>query len=187
VNTGHLERLLDRQLREDAREPAGNHGLPRARRAREQKVVPARRRQLERAPCALLAPHVREVRTPRSVPPFRRNDGARLEGAAQIGARLGEVLNRNRLDPGESSLRADSRTDEPVEPRRAASAATSAPGTGRTRPSRASPRGRRAERAAQRGSGARAASTASAMEGRNPTPPSSAPPRELTVSRRSGH
>ena len=85
-------------------------------RAREQKVVPARRRQLERATGALLAPHVGEVGTSRSVAPFRPDDGARLEGAAQVGARLGEVLDRNRLDPGESSLRRGlGRTDEPVE------------------------------------------------------------------------
>ena len=85
-------------------------------RAREQKVVPASRRQLESATGALLAPHVGEVGTPRSVAPFRRDDGAGLEGAAQVSACLGEVLDRDRLDPAQSGfLRGLGRTDEPVE------------------------------------------------------------------------
>ncbi len=116
VNAGHLERLLDRKLREDARKPASEHRLPCPGRARKQKVVPARRRQLERPSGALLAPDVGEVGTPISVAPFRRDDGAGLEGAAQVGARLGEVLDRDRLDSRKSSLRRGlGRADEPGE------------------------------------------------------------------------
>ena len=116
VNTGYLERLLERQLREDPWQPSGEHRFSRPGRARHQKVVPARRRQLESASSAFLAAHVGEVGTARSVAPFRRADGARLESAAQVGARLSEVFDRNRLDPGQSSLRRRlGGTDEPVE------------------------------------------------------------------------
>ena len=179
VNARHLERLLDRQLREDAREPAGEHRLPRAGRACEEKVVPARRRQLERATGALLAPHVGEVGTSRSVAPFRRDDGAGLEGAAQVGARLGEVLDRDRLDPGESSLRRRlGRTDEPVEAgparrlggdERAGHGANAA--VQRELPERgvlSEPLGGDLVRGGKHRERDR--------EGRNPTPPSSAPP-----------
>src|SRR5215217_1320080 len=99
VNASHLERLLERQLRKDARKPSGEHRLPRAGRARQQKVVPARGRQLESAPGTFLAPYVGEVGTAHSVTSVRRADGGGLEGAAEVGARLGEVLDRNGLDP----------------------------------------------------------------------------------------
>ena len=116
VNPGHLERLLDRQLREDAGESSGEHRLPRPGWAREQEIVPARRRQLESATGALLAAHIGEVGTAPAVAPFRRDDGPRLESAAQVGARLGEVLDGDRFDSRQSGLRRGlGRTDQPVQ------------------------------------------------------------------------
>src|SRR6187431_1971514 len=58
----HLERLLPRQPGQDPRKAAREHRLPGAGRSREKDVVPAGGRDLESAPCALLATHVGEVR-----------------------------------------------------------------------------------------------------------------------------
>ena len=91
---------------------------------------------------ALLAAHIGEVGTARSVALVRRDDGARLEGAAQVGARLGEVLTGIGSIPAKAASGADSRGQMSGRGLPAAPpAATSAPGTGRTRPSSASSEG----------------------------------------------
>ena len=154
-------------------QPAGKHRLPRPGRAGEEKVVPARRRQLERATGALLAPHVGEVGPARSVasgradrrhearrcragrhPPPRgaRPESARSPASAASGADSGGQMSRSR----------------PA--RRAASAATSAPGTGRTRPSSASSPSAACWASRSAGIWCEAASTARAMGRSKPDP-----------------
>ena len=61
VDGGRLERLVERERRQDARQPPRHHRLARARGADEQQVVPAGRRNLERPPRQRLAAHVGEV------------------------------------------------------------------------------------------------------------------------------
>ena len=105
VDPRHLERLVVRQRREDRRQAAGEHGLARARRPREQEVVRTGRRQLERPAAAFLPADVPEVGQ-------GRRGGARLVGrsgsdllvAAQVADRLGEVPHAHDLDPRESRL-----------------------------------------------------------------------------------
>ena len=48
VDFGRLQRLLQSQRRQDRGQPFGQHGFPGARRADEQHVVPARRRDFQR-------------------------------------------------------------------------------------------------------------------------------------------
>lgn len=61
MDGGHFQRFLEVERRQDARGPLGHHRLARAGRAREQHVVPARRRDLQGPPRELLAPDVREI------------------------------------------------------------------------------------------------------------------------------
>ena len=61
VDPRDLERGVGVERRQDPRQAAREHRLPRAGRAAEEDVVPARGRQLERAPGAFLAAHVGEV------------------------------------------------------------------------------------------------------------------------------
>jgi len=107
VDPGHLERLDVVERRQDPREAARKHRLPGSRRSGEQEVVRAGRGDLERAPRALVAPHVRKIglwRWREYAVPVRRVVGRRLALASQESHRLGEVCERNRLDPGQRRL-----------------------------------------------------------------------------------
>ena len=61
VDARHLERLVPRQRRQDARQPAPEHRLARSRRAGEQHVVLSGGGELERAAAALLPAHLGEI------------------------------------------------------------------------------------------------------------------------------
>ena len=104
VDAGHLERRRGLESRQQAGQAPRKHRLARARRPREQQVVPARGGDLERPPRALLSSDVREVGQRRRVVRARRHDRVWLELAAQVGDRVGEVPHRDRLDAGERSL-----------------------------------------------------------------------------------
>ena len=58
---GHLDRLVQRERRQDAREATGEHGLPRARRPEHDHVVRPRGGDLERALGVGVTPDVGEV------------------------------------------------------------------------------------------------------------------------------
>src|SRR6266545_2072705 len=58
----HLERLLQRERRENPREPAREHRLPRPGRTGEQEVMAPRGGELERPSSAFLPTHFREIR-----------------------------------------------------------------------------------------------------------------------------
>jgi hypothetical protein len=62
VDLRRLQRLFERRLREDRRQPAGEHGLTGAWRADHEQVVRARRGDLQRALGMLLAAHLGEIR-----------------------------------------------------------------------------------------------------------------------------
>ena len=121
MDARHLECLVGRERRQDPRQTPPEHRLPRPRRAAEQQVVPARRRELERAPRPLLAAHVREIRQRRDDAAVQRQHRIRLEVAAEIRDRVGEVPDRDRLDARERRLgRRLRRTEQPLEPHAAA-------------------------------------------------------------------
>ena len=61
VDRRHLERFVERQRRQNARQPARQHRLARAGRADEQQVVAAGRGDLERPPRQRLPAHVGQV------------------------------------------------------------------------------------------------------------------------------
>ena len=61
VDARRFQRLLERHVRQNARQAARHHRLAAARRADHQHVVPARRGDLQRALGALLPAHVRKV------------------------------------------------------------------------------------------------------------------------------
>ena len=110
VDPRHLERLRVPERRQDPRESSREHRLPRPRRACEEEVVPARGRDLERPPRALLAPHGREVglsadRPGGAVPLERRRC---LDLAAEVGDRLGEVPTPTASIPASAASPADS-------------------------------------------------------------------------------
>ncbi len=106
VDPRHLERGVGVERRQDPRQAPREHRLPRAGRAAEEEVVPARSRQLERASGAFLATHVREVGHRGGAMAVRRERrlGLELELAAQVRGRLGEVPDRDRGDARESGL-----------------------------------------------------------------------------------
>ena len=87
--------------------------------------MPAGRRELERAPRALLPAHVREIRAPRTAP--RRSRAPRGSGSSSISPRrirdrLGEVADGHGVDAGERRLlRRLRRAEQPLdsEPSRA--------------------------------------------------------------------
>ena len=142
---------LVREQRQDPGQPAGEHRLAGARRPREQQVVPARGRELERAPGALLTADVDEVgrRQVADVAVPARRLGAASRLAAQVGDRLGEMPHRNRLDAGQRHLgarlgRADRarRGRRGARPRRRRARRRPA-AAGRRAPARRRPRGRR--------------------------------------------
>ena len=114
-----LERLVLGERRQDPRQPAGEHRLARAGRSGEEKVVPPGRGDLERSPRAFLAPDVAEIgRRGRVAVRRRRLVRRRIALAAQIRDGLGEVPDRDGLDPGEGGLgRRLRRTQDPRQPR----------------------------------------------------------------------
>ena len=61
VDARHLQRFLQRHIRQNPRQAARHHRLAAARRADHQHVVAARRRDFQRALRALLAAHIREI------------------------------------------------------------------------------------------------------------------------------
>ena len=65
VNLGGFDGLGKGQRRQDARQPLRQHRLAGARRPDHEHVVPARRRDFERALGGGLAAHVAEIRGPR--------------------------------------------------------------------------------------------------------------------------
>ena len=72
--------------------------------------------ELERASSPFLPPDFGEVGPARAVRRGRRLDGTRVGEPSKVRARLGQVLDGNGLDAGESRLRRRfRRTDEPVE------------------------------------------------------------------------
>ena len=98
VDARHLERLVPRQRRQDARQPPSEHRLARSRRAREQHVVLSRGRELESPAAALLTAHLGEVGQERLlelVAAGRRGERNVLL-APEVGDRLGQVVHRDR-------------------------------------------------------------------------------------------
>src|SRR5207302_7434136 len=61
VDPCHLERFVLWQRRQDARQPTGEHRLPRPRWAAQEQVVASRRRKLERTARPLLPAYVGEI------------------------------------------------------------------------------------------------------------------------------
>jgi hypothetical protein len=102
----HLERGVGLERRQDPRQPAREHRLPRAGRTAEENVVPTGRGQLERAPGAFLPADVGQIRCRRCAMAVRRERllGLELALSAQIRDRLGEVPDRDRGYSGERSL-----------------------------------------------------------------------------------
>ena len=111
VDPRHLERLVARERRQDARQAATEHRLARARRPGEENVVLARGGELERPPPALLAPHLREIGHERllELVASRRGGERDLLLAAEVGDRLREVVDGDDVDAGESGLRTPTR------------------------------------------------------------------------------
>ena len=105
VDSRHLERLVRRQARQDARKTLGQHGLADSRWSRKQEVVATRCGELERTLRALLPAHVREIPTRRLGPaPVRRLDRRRIPLTAEVRDGLGEVPNGDRLDSRQGGL-----------------------------------------------------------------------------------
>ena len=86
-------------------------------RAGEQEVVSTRRGDLERAPGSFLAPHVREIRL-RSLGwmTVALDPGLRVTLAAEVGRSVREMVQRDRLDPGQCSFGAGTRRAEDRKP-----------------------------------------------------------------------
>ena len=123
VDAGHLERLVPRQRRQDAREPPPEHRLAGSRRACEQDVVLSRRRELERAAPALLAAHLGEVGQERllELVASGRSGERDVLLAPQVGDRLGQVVHRDDVDARQRRLgRRLGRADEAGQPCRRA-------------------------------------------------------------------
>ena len=143
VDARHLERRVVVQRRQDPRQTPREHRLARAGRPGEEQVVPSGGSDLERPARPLLAANLGTGRGPRPATRSRRRAAAARAGRAhRAGTR------RPRRDDGHRPARC--RRARPRAPdsaaqtrcvspdRRAPSAATSAPATGRSRPSRAS-------------------------------------------------
>jgi hypothetical protein len=88
VDLGHRDRLRQAERRQDPRQPAGEHGLPRAGRSEEEEVVAPRRRHLQRPLRRLLPAHLGEV--------GRSHHDVGGEGGSGDGRHLG--LSRQMLD-----------------------------------------------------------------------------------------
>ena len=117
VDARDLERALGVERRQDAREPPREHRLPRSRRPAEQQVVRARGSDLECTARALVPAHVGEVGRRDRSHDRRRLELVRLLLAAQIGDRVGEMAERQRLDARERRLcRRVRRAEQPLDP-----------------------------------------------------------------------
>ena len=106
------------EARQDSRQTARQHRLPRSGWAAEQQVVPTRRGKLQRPPRPLLAFHIREIRPfGLQVRPVQREllHRRRDPVAPEIVDRLHQVVQRYRLDPRQRCLRRAVRSAE--EPR----------------------------------------------------------------------
>ena len=193
VDARDLERLVRRERRQDAGQPAREHRLARSRRAREQEVVTSSGGDLERTPPSLLPADVGEIRvqtTGRRLA-VRRLERRRLALAAQVRGGLGEVAKRHGLDAGKRGLGGRvGRAEEPLEPALAAllpRRRARRPPAARGRRARARRR-QRARRSRSRGIWCDAASTARAI-GRSKPEPSLRRPAgaRFTVIRCRGH
>ena len=191
VDAHHLERLARLERRQDRGQPSAEHRLPRSRRAGEQQVVAAGRRELERTSRALLAAHVGEIgrirlgaprRAARPVAASARHAGTRPPRARwRTGTASTPPSSASQADSGAQRIRSS-----PA--RRAPSATANAPRTGRTRPSSASSPTAACSASRSTGSCRDAASTASAIERSKPDPSFRRPAgARLTVIRFSGH
>ena len=70
VHGRDFEGVVERQWRQDRRQPSRYHRLAGTRRTHQQQVVAASRRDFQRPPCQQLPAHISEVEGPR--PPNRR-------------------------------------------------------------------------------------------------------------------
>ena len=106
VDPGHLERLVPRQRRQNARQPPAEHRLARSGRSCHEHVVLSRCRELERTAPALLAPHLGQVGQVRllELVRARRSRERDLLLATQVGNCLGEVVHGHRVDARERGL-----------------------------------------------------------------------------------
>ena len=139
LDESDLERFVARQRRQNPRKAAREHGLARAGRADEQKIVPAGRGELERALGRELTAHVGEIGNGSCNGP-RGNDFSAQprRGAARQFGRLAQVGHGKGLDAGRARLLGigfrhhDRRKARGLGPRRHRE---DAPDTGWTRPS----------------------------------------------------
>ena len=185
VDARDLERLVGVEGRQDGRQPAGEHRLSGARRAGEQHVMPARGRDLQRAPCAGARARRRGRRARRRgrpasespaadgggpairASPFRQARSSTTERAGRTShpvheRRLGDVGRRHdhRARPGGASESTSART----------------PGTGRTDPSSPSSPSTPTSSSTPSGSSPVAAMSPSATASSNPAPVLRTPP-----------
>ena len=118
MNSRDLERFLERELRQDARQPPGEHRLARPRRARKEEVVPPGSRKLERSAGALLPVDVGEIRMTSVRTRLHSLDRRRRERTTEIRAGLGQMTHGDRLDPRERGFGGGLRwADQPPHPR----------------------------------------------------------------------
>ena len=101
IDAGGLDGLLKAELGQDGRQPLGQHALAGAGRADQQQVVPARRRNLQRALGKGLPAHVghvlQKVVAPRQQQHRVKGHRGNLPLPLQAGAQLGDVLHRVNL------------------------------------------------------------------------------------------
>src|SRR5581483_11626567 len=118
MDSRHLERFPRAELGEDAGQPAGEHRLSGPRRPGEQEVVAPGRGELERTPRAFLTSDPGEVRfRDLASHALSRNVRGWTALPAQVGDRLDEMPDRDRLDAGERRLgRRRSRAEDLFEP-----------------------------------------------------------------------
>ena len=191
VDPRHLERLVAVERRQDARQPAREHRLAGSGRPGEQQIVPAGRRDLQRAARSLLAADVARGRAGGS-----RSHGGGI-ATASGSARPADTRPPRRGGGSESARRLRARPRPPTRRRRGAGRARPAarPPPRRSRRGPVAPGRRERARRALHGSASRrrgscrdAASTASAI-GQVEAAPSFRRPAgaRLTVMRRSGH
>jgi hypothetical protein len=99
-----LERLGQREWRQNPGQPPREHRLACPRRAGEKQVVAARCGDLERAAGPFLTADVREIGMPAVSARRARLDGGRVEAAAQVGGCLREVPDGDWLDSRKRGL-----------------------------------------------------------------------------------
>ena len=113
VDPRHLESLVAGQRRQDARQPARQHRLTCTGRAGKQEIVSACRRELECAAGAFLPANVREIEWLLGGPPgLGRLARLRLPLAPQVRGGLAQVVQWDRIDPGQRRFGRRSRRAE---------------------------------------------------------------------------